>query len=197
MSKKSRNITINILVEGQTEKNYFTGFKKELDNKFTFKITNMKSGNYSSFVRSFKGTDQIVFIITDLDRAISDNNELNKLYKLIDELYKQNKLNNIFLSYKNFETFLAFNFYPFENNLKNRLCLKDSKDIKNKENIYESIVSHNGCFDNCNKHFTQQDLFYSKIDNTKGIIIKENLYKKHSSLINFKKVCEYISKNRK
>ena len=46
-----RKITINFIVEGQTEEHYLKHFKNEyLDDEFVFKIKNIKNGNYKSFI---------------------------------------------------------------------------------------------------------------------------------------------------
>lgn len=101
-----RKIVIKFIVEGQTEEYYLKHFRSEhLGDEFVFNITNVKNGNYKSFIKiieQYRGTPIPIFVVADLDRATGDKTELGHLKKLCTSLSYVNKYSNIFLTYKNF-----------------------------------------------------------------------------------------------
>lgn len=189
-----------VLTEGQTEKNYLKELKnKLLDSSFKLEIENICNGNYASFldkIAEYRGMETPILIVVDLDRAANNNVELKYLEKLIDKLIKINKQNNIFLTYPNFETFLSAHFDPFCNNLKDRLGFRNSDEIKSRPDILTKIEQHGGDFENTNKHFNNNNLFYYKEDFSAFLINKNNIRIRQSSLINFIDYCNKIKESR-
>lgn len=189
-----------VLTEGQTEKNYLKELKnKLLDSSFKLEIDNVYNGNYVSFlnkVAEYRGTETPILIVVDLDRASNDDAELKHLKELIDKLVKTNKQNNIFLTYPNFETFLSAHFDPFCNDLKGKLGLRNSDEIKSRTDILDKIENHGGNFKNTKKHLSDNNLFYNKSDFSSGLINKNNIRTKQSSLVNFIDYCNKIKQSR-
>lgn len=194
------SVKIMVLTEGQTEKNYLKELKnKLLDSSFKLEIENICNGNYASFldkIAEYRGMETPILIVVDLDRAANNNVELKYLEKLIDKLIKINKQNNIFLTYPNFETFLSAHFDPFCNNLKDRLGFRNSDEIKSRPDILTKIEQHGGDFENTNKHFNNNNLFYYKEDFSAFLINKNNIRIRQSSLINFIDYCNKIKESR-
>nr|WP_315111692.1 RloB domain-containing protein [uncultured Campylobacter sp.] len=194
-----QKITINFIVEGQTEEYYLKYFKNEhLSDEFVFKIKNVKNGNYTSFIsilEQYRGTSIPVFIVADLDRAANDNAELKHLKKLCAKLSHINKYSNIFLTYKNFETFLSAHFTNSANMCR-VLCI-DSCDIKNNRNIYLSIKSKGGSYENAIKNLNEANICYCKRNFVFPKHLDANkLATKQSSLIILKEYCEFLKNNR-
>lgn len=201
MSKKATRILINIICEGQTEISYMKNFAKNyLDDKIKINFINAKQGNYLSLAKiagRFKATEQIVFVIADLDRLANDKNELKHFEKLISTLKQVSNLCNIFLTYKNYETFLSAHFSPYSNNLPQSLNKNGYDEIKNDDDIYECIKRNGGNFENTQRYFDENNLFYNKINDKFPKLHKDNIQKIQSNLINFIKYCNYIKKIRK
>lgn len=189
-----------VLTEGQTEKNYLKELKnKLLDSSFKLEIENICNGNYASFldkIAEYRGMETPTLIVVDLDRAANDDAELKHLKELIDKLVKINKQNNIFLTYPNFETFLSAHFDPFCNDLKGKLGFRNSDEIKSRTDILDKIENHGGNFKNTKKHFSDNNLFYNKSDFSSGLINKNNIRTKQSSLVNFIDYCNKIKQSR-
>lgn len=194
-----RKITINFIVEGQTEEYYLKHFKNEyLDDEFVFKITNVKNGNYKSFIKiieQYRGTSIPIFVVADLDRATNNTTELEYLKKLCANLGYTNRYSNIFLTYTNFETFLSAH---FKNNADVCSVLGVNRcDIKNNQNIYESIKNKGGSYENTTTNLSKNNICYHKsnfifpkeLDTTKIAL-------KQSSLTFLKEYCEFIKKHR-
>lgn len=194
-----RKITINFIVEGQTEEYYLKHFKNEyLDDEFVFKIKNIKSGNYKSLIdilEQYRGTLMPIFVVTDLDRAAGDKTELGHLKKLCASLSHVNKYSNIFLTYKKFETFLSAHFK--DNTDVCSVLDVDSSDIKNNQNIYQTIKNKGGLYENTVKNLSKNNICYHKsnftfpkeLDTTKIAL-------KQSSLTFLKEYCEFLKKHR-
>ena len=159
-----RKIVINFIVEGQTEEYYLKHFRKEyLGDEFIFKIKNIKNGNYKSFIdilEQYRGTLIPIFVVADLDRAVSNNAELKHLKTLCAKLSHINKYSNIFLTYKNFETFLSAHFANGAD-----ICTVldiDRCDIKSNQNIYDSIKNNGGCYENAIRNLGEANICYCK-----------------------------------
>lgn len=199
-SNLSTSIKIIVLAEGQTEKNYLKELKnKLLDSSFRLDIEDMHNGNYASFLSKLtelRGTETPILIVVDLDRAADDKVELSYLEELIDKLVKTNKQNNIFLTYRKFETFLSAHFDPFCNNLKDRLGFRNSDEIKSRPDILTKIEQHGGDFENTKKHFNNSNLFCYKKDYSAALIDKNNIRTRQSSFINFIDYCNKIKESR-
>jgi hypothetical protein len=194
-----RKIVIKFIVEGQTEDHYLKHFRSEhLGDEFVFNITNVKNGNYKSFIKiieQYRGTPIPIFVVADLDRAADDKTELGHLKKLCTSLSYVNKYSNIFLTYKNFETFLSAH---FKNNADVCSVLGVNRcDIKNNQNIYESIKNKGGSYKNTTTNLSKNNICYHK---SNFIFPKEldtaKIAAKQSSLICLKEYCEFIKKHR-
>ncbi|MCZ6116577.1 RloB domain-containing protein [Campylobacter ureolyticus] len=195
MSKIRPKKKIVVITEGQTEENYLRGFYNEyLINDFSFEFINSKSGNYSAInkkIKKYQGTEQIIFVVADLDR-LDDKKELPSFEKMIKTLTYVNELCNIFLSYRNFETFLLAHFLPKSTNLVNALHKNGTDDIKNDKDIYNCIKRNNGCYENTIKNLNQNNICYKKTNRNFPQLDKTKITLTQSSLINLKSYCEFI-----
>lgn len=195
MSKIRPKKKIVVITEGQTEENYLRGFYNEyLINVFSFEFINSKSGNYSAInkkIKKYQGTEQIIFVVADLDR-LDDKKELPSFEKMIKPLTYVNELCNIFLSYRNFETFLLAHFLPKSTNLVNALHKNGTDDIKNDKDIYNCIKRNNGCYENTIKNLNQNNICYKKTNRNFPQLDKTKITLTQSSLINLKSYCEFI-----
>nr|DAJ62095.1 MAG TPA: RloB-like protein [Caudoviricetes sp.] len=195
MSKIRPKKKIVVITEGQTEENYLRGFYNEyLINDFSFEFINSKSGNYSAInkkIKKYQGTEQIIFVVADLDR-LDDKKELPSFEKMIKTLTYVNELCNIFLSYRNFETFLLAHFLPKSTNLVNALHKNGTDDIKNDKDIYNCIKRNNGCYENTIKILNQNNICYKKTNRNFPQLDKTKITLTQSSLINLKSYCEFI-----
>lgn len=194
-----QKITIKFIVEGQTEEYYLKHFKNEhLSDEFVFEIKNIKNGNYKSFIdilEQYRGTPIPVFVVADLDRAVNNNAELKYLKTLCTKLSYINKYSNIFLTYQNFETFLSAHFANSADICK--VLDIDRCNIKNNQNIYDSIKNNGGCYENAIRNLSETNICYCK----RNFIFPKQLdtnkiTAKQSSLIILKKYCEFLKNNR-
>lgn len=100
-------IRVKFLVEGATEKFYFKELLRDEGYSLHLDIDDINGGGYFAFTREItknKSLYDIVIVIADLDRASTHIGEKEKLSDLIILLEKLNIKNNIFLTYKNIET---------------------------------------------------------------------------------------------
>lgn len=196
MIKRKRVISIKYLVEGQTELNYIKDFvKEELGDDFKFSYENVKNGNYLSFEKILhraKGTNNIYFVIVDLDR-VKDSKEIQHLLRMIQACEFTSNFCNVFLSYKNFEIFLKSHFDNCKSLTEKLQC--DHDDIKSNQNIYQTIKNKGGRYENTIKNLSKDNLCYCKITSKNTKLDKNKLMLKQSGLINFKSYCEYIKNN--
>lgn len=195
MSKIKPRRKIVVITEGQTEENYLRGFCSEyLSSDFSFEFINSKSGNYSAInkkIKKYQGTEQIIFVVADLDR-LDDKKEFQSFEKMIKTLTYVNELCNIFLSYRNFETFLLAHFLPKSTNLVNALHKNGTDDIKNDKDIYNCIKRNHGCYENTIKNLNQNNICYKKTNRNFPKLDKTKITLTQSSLINLKSYCEFI-----
>ncbi|MBQ9292365.1 MAG: hypothetical protein IJ211_03760 [Campylobacter sp.] len=204
-NKRLPKILIRIIVEGFTERNYINGLKNNyLSDDFKLDIFNVRTGNYSEIYRKlkeFQGIEIPVLIVADLDRAADDKNELKYLEKLIGKMQQPQNgtFNNIFLTYKNFETFLSANFIPFAKNYPKNLGNYTLQELKNKEDLYDLIKRNNGSFENAKSYFNNKinNLCFNKIDKKRAKFDKEKIHLEQSSFVNFIEYCNYIKSSRK
>lgn len=179
-------IKIKFLVEGPTEKYYFTDLLKDIGYKIHIDIDEISGGGYFSFTRELqknKSIYDIVFIVTDLDRTTTHSGEKDRLKELIVLLEKLNLKNNIFLTYKNIETWQKATIPYKVNDLTSELGYTGSS--KGKEDIYRRIKEKGGDFRLGITKFKETNLYYNKKDFNKGIIIDENISEIQSNLIYF------------
>lgn len=179
-------VKIAFLVEGNTEEFYFKEFLKSEGYSLHLDIENINGGGYFAFTREIsknKSLYDIIVVIADLDRATAHNGEKEKLSDLITLLEKLNIKNNIFLTYKNIETWQTATL-PYK--------IKDlSADLgysgtsKGKEDIFQRLSSKGATFEIGRKKFRKENLYYIKDSLEKGIINEENISKVQSNLIYF------------
>ena len=200
MSKIKPRIKIEVIVEGMTEENYLKEFTKDSFNDETLKFNfhNVKGGSYHSIakkIRSFKGlSDSTIFIVTDIDRLVSDENEFSSFNTMLKEL-NEFKYSFAFITYPNFEGFLSSHFNPYENNILKRLKLKSKDELKSKKDIYRHIVRNGGNFDNIFKRYKEENLCCYKREN-KTIFDKSKIRLEQSSFVCFIEYCNGL-KNKK
>lgn len=197
MTKKPK-IKITILTEGKIEKSYLQKFKNEhLGDEFVFKFENLKSGNYSEFstkLEEYRGTENIIFVVVDLDRAVNNTVELENLKQMCQKIKYINEKCNIFLTYENFETFLSAHFDKCSD-----ICQYlniDKKDIKNDENIYEKIIRNKGKYENTLQNLSKENLCYCKSDFQHTELDTNKISFKQSGLMLLKEYCELLSKKK-
>ena len=125
----------------------------------------------------------IVIVIADLDRAVIHFGEKEKLIELISLLEKLNIKNNIFLTYKNIETWQIATLPYKTNDL--TLELGYSGKSKGKEDIFQRLKDKGAKFEIGEKKFKLENLFYIKQELEKGKFKEENISKNQSNLIYF------------
>ena len=185
-------IKIKFLVEGITEKYYFDNFLKECGYKIHIDMDKIDGGGYFAFTREIqknKSIYDVIIIIADLDRVSIHSGEKEKLNELINLLEKLNLKNNIFLTYKNIETWQIATLPVKVNNLSTFLGYSNSS--KGKEDIYKRLKEKGADFKIAIPKFKQNNLYYSKSDFEKGVINIENTVKTQSNLIYF---LDYLEK---
>lgn len=184
MSKKKLKTTekITIICEGESEESYIRGLLTEfklLTNNI--EITRIDGGGYSSarnYLMKNKKIINIALVVMDLDRCSSVSNEKNKLKSLILLLEHLNDKNNIFLTYPNFEAWIAACLNCNESGLA-------KKGYKKGNGVYKFIRNNGGSYENALKIFENDGLYYEKKSVNKGIYYEENIKNKHSSLYYF------------
>ncbi|WP_443863161.1 hypothetical protein [Fusobacterium ulcerans] len=197
-------VKIKFLVEGKTEFYYFKNLLMELhykyhiddykyhidDYKYHIDVKDITGGGYKTFADDIEkngSTYDIVIIIADLDRAEAHSHEIPALERLIRILEKANIKNNIFLTYKNIESWFLETIPVAINNLHRELGYNDS--LKGKSDIYQKLKIKNSDFDLGKSKFPINNLYYLKQDFYTGKTNRENISKKQSNLIYFK---EYL-----
>lgn len=176
-------IRIKFLVEGATEKFYFKELLKDEGYSLHLDIDNINGGGYFAFTRELnknKSLYDIVIIIADLDRASAHTGEKEKLFDLIALLEKLNIKNNIFLTYKNIETWQIATLPYKVNDLASELGY--SGKSKGKEDIYQRLVAKGAIYTIAKKKFKENNLYYLKKGLNKGIFKEENIMKLQSNL---------------
>ncbi|KAB0611216.1 RloB domain-containing protein [Campylobacter hyointestinalis] len=201
MSKTKPRIRIEVIVEGMTEENYLKEFTKDrdkFDETLRFNFHNVKGGSYHSItkrIRSFKGLSEVtIFIVTDMDRLVNDENELNSFKIMLKEL-NEFRYSFAFITYPNFEGFLSSHFDPYENNILNRLNLNSKAELKSKRDIYNHILKNDGSFNNIFKRYRKENLCCYKREN-KTTFDKSKIRLEQSSFIYFIEYCDDL-KNKK
>lgn len=183
-------VKIKFLVEGKTEFYYFKNLLMELHYKYHIDVKDITGGGYKTFADDIEkngSTYDIVIIIADLDRAEAHSHEIPALERLIRILEKANIKNNIFLTYKNIESWFLETIPVAINNLHRELGYNNS--LKGKSDIYQKLKIKNSDFDLGKSKFPMNNLYYLKQDFYAGKTNRENISKKQSNLIYFK---EYL-----
>lgn len=118
-----------------------------------------------------------------MDRASTHIGEKEKLSDLIILLEKLNIKNNIFLTYKNIETWQIATLPYKVNDLSSELGY--SGKSKGKEDIYQRLVDKGAIYTIAKTKFKESNLYYLKKELTKGTFNDENIAKTQSNLIYF------------
>lgn len=179
-------IRVKFLVEGATEKFYFKELLRDEGYSLHLDIDDINGGGYFAFTREItknKSLYDIVIVIADLDRASTHIGEKEKLSDLIILLEKLNIKNNIFLTYKNIETWQVATLPYKVNNLSSELGY--SGKTKGKEDIYQRLVDKGAIYTIAKTKFKESNLYYLKKELVKGIFNEENIVKTQSNLIYF------------
>ena len=179
-------IRVKFLVEGATEKFYFKELLRDEGYSLHLDIDDINGGGYFAFTREItknKSLYDIVIVIADLDRASTHVGEKEKLSDLIILLEKLNIKNNIFLIYKNIETWQVATLPYKVNNLSSELGY--SGKTKGKEDIYQRLVDKGAIYTIAKTKFKESNLYYLKKELVKGIFNEENIVKTQSNLIYF------------
>lgn len=179
-------IRVKFLVEGATEKFYFKELLKDEGYSLHLDIDDINGGGYFAFTREItknKSLYDIVIVIADLDRASTHIGEKEKLSDLIILLEKLNIKNNIFLTYKNIETWQVATLPYKVNDLSSELGY--SGKTKGKEDIYQRLVDKGAIYTIAKTKFKESNLYYLKKELVKGIFNEENIVKTQSNLIYF------------
>ncbi|MGK4199844.1 hypothetical protein [Fusobacterium sp. HC1336] len=179
-------IRVKFLVEGATEKFYFKELLRDEGYSLHLDIDDINGGGYFAFTREItknKSLYDIVIVIADLDRASTHIGEKEKLSDLIILLEKLNIKNNIFLTYKNIETWQVATLPYKVNNLSSELGY--SGKTKGKEDIYQRLVDKGAIYTIAETKFKESNLYYLKKELVKGIFNEENIVKTQSNLIYF------------
>lgn len=190
---KKRNIKttekILIICEGETEEQYTKNLLKEfklLTNNINFH--NLKSGSYQGAENYLKKNSQVINIalfIMDLDRCTSVQNEKKKLKSLIKTLEKINIKNNIFLTYNNFENWVAASINKNINEL-------TGLHYKKGNGVFKFITQNEGSFYNGKKYFENKKLYYEKKEFKKGVYNENFIKSEQSSLYYFLEYMELL-----
>lgn len=179
-------IRVKFLVEGATEKFYFKELLRDEGYSLHLDIDDINGGGYFAFTREItknKSLYDIVIVIADLDRASTHVGEKEKLSDLIILLEKLNIKNNIFLTYKNIETWQVATLPYKVNDLSSELGY--SGKTKGKEDIYQRLVDKGAIYTIAKTKFKESNLYYLKKELVKGIFNEENIVKTQSNLIYF------------
>lgn len=179
-------------MEGITEKFYFKELLKFKEYSIHLDIDDIGGGGYFTFTREItknKSLYDIIIVIADLDRATLRSGEKEKLAELISLLEKLNIRNNIFLTYKNIETWQTVTLLYKINNLSFELGY--SGKSKGKEDIFQRLMDKGAKFEIGERKFKLENLYYTKQNLEKGKIKEENISKTQSNLIYF---LEYLRK---
>lgn len=108
--KKRLQGEIAIICEGETEQAYIRDITR---GGTKIRVLNARGGGYERMrvlLPKYKNLYEVILVVCDLDRAFDDDGkvvEVKRLDRLITELQKIDKRNNIFLSYKNIEFWIA------------------------------------------------------------------------------------------
>lgn len=179
-------IRVKFLVEGATEKFYFKELLRDEGYSLHLDIDDINGGGYFAFTREItknKSLYDIVIVIADLDRASTHIGEKEKLSDLIILLEKLNIKNNIFLTYKNIETWQVATLSYKVNDLSSELGY--SGKTKGKEDIYQRLVDKGAIYTIAKTKFKESNLYYLKKELVKDIFNEENIVKTQSNLIYF------------
>ncbi|WP_221373526.1 RloB domain-containing protein [Clostridium perfringens] len=211
--KREQQKNIILYVEGDTEKNYFSEFKKREKEKLKIsieKIDNMGGGGYSNFLEKLKKSAPeygylAIFIIIDLDK-INNPGEKKKLEELINYCKTKNKQKSIphFLigTNEDFEYFACCHCDNYNNSdvkkfVTQNLPYRTVEELKADKNVFYVLNRDGRSYEIANKKFSKKgNKFYIFNDYSfqkasmdikiKNILINEEaLTCKHSNIHQF------------
>lgn len=167
MSQIARNLrqpiqNILVFVEGDTEENYFKGFRQQNKNniKLSFKPSNMDGGGYKNFLNKIRKESTkgyiAFFIIIDLDKVQSDSTSFNELFSYCTKKNREKNQIPYFLigSNKDFEFFACCHCpkYKISKDTKSYIekdfNFKDLNKFKSDTKIYEFLNRDSRRFEN-------------------------------------------------
>jgi hypothetical protein len=193
--KKELKTKITFLVEGEkTERYIIPGMfdVAEYKNIGSYKIEPFKGGSYSEITHWLERNNEVVdvvLVVCDLDRASNHTGAGNKaekkaLKKAIDCSEGLNIKNNFFLTYPNFEEWLAAGLEVRREHLYKALNYKSTSECKSDPKLLERYKKKNGDFAKAKKYFSRRKLlFYTKRNcSENGKIVDKNIDKIQSNL---------------
>ncbi len=204
---RNNKLIFKVFCEGDTEYNYFEGFRKKNNLNLALRPINMDGGGYSNFLSEIKkdGSFNSIakFIIIDGDRASAEKGEKDKLKELIDYCILQNDKGDtphiLIINYPDFE-YLAclhspkFNKQNINNFIKSEYNYKSVNDFKADQKVFEKLNTKSNSYFTMLKNVSSKFAFISnKIDVKKSkflINVKtekklENIGKRGSNINDF------------
>lgn len=152
MSRKSKQ-RLKLLVEGDTEENYIKGLKNNPDVKLSIKPVNMHGGGYTNFLNQLRKESPLgfiaIFILIDLDKAIEEEKQLQKLINYCNVKSKTSKIPYILIgTNKDFEFFACCHCPNYKNRNTNQYIIKtfgykDVNKFKADAKIYNFLNKDN------------------------------------------------------
>lgn len=167
MSQIARNFrqpiqNILVFVEGDTEENYFKGFRQHKKNniKLSFKPSNMDGGGYKNFLNKIRKESSkgyiAFFIIIDLDKVQSDSANFNELLAYCRKKNSEKNQIPYFLigTNKDFEFFACCHCSKYKiskdtkSYIEKDLNFKDLNKFKSDSKVYEFLNRDGRSFEN-------------------------------------------------
>lgn len=189
MSRRPKNrklkTTEKIIVfcEGETEESYLRNILND-NNLMTdnIKFENLKGGSYQNvniLIEKNAKLIDVAIVVMDLDRCTSVPNEKKKLKKLITTLEKLNIKNNIFLTYNNFENWVAAC-------INKEVSELEALNYKKGNGVYKFINDYKGSFEKGIEYFKNKEVYFIKNNlNSKGVYNEDRINEENSSLYYF------------
>lgn len=191
LPKRTTQTKMTFLVEGPTEKYYFTELLKSLRYSDKIVIETVGGGGYISFQHYFQKNQDMIdicVIITDLDRAVDSHSEKQTLQRIITGIEKENPKSIFFLTNENIETWLDATL-PDGKSFKNLKISKGDKDV------FKKLASQGGSMNQAEYIFKLQKMYYHKNDFAKkGYILAEYIHLKQSNLALFQEFLQFHGK---
>lgn len=145
-------LKVQLLLEGDTELNYFKKLKKYRNPDITYKEFPLDGGGYGSFLKEIKklsDTGYVAkFVILDYDRVLQNTGEWNNFVKIKEYCDMKNKNGRIpyFLiaSNYNFEYFACLHSEEYRNGdckkmITDKFGYRSINDFKKDEKVYEFL----------------------------------------------------------
>lgn len=153
MSKACNKLTLKktllVLCEGQTEYNYYDHYRKNKSFSFSFRPVDVAGGGYTKMLKAIKqSSPQGViarFILLDMDRYFSHQDEQQVLGQIISYIQIQNKNGNpifLVLSNPDFDEFVLLHDRLYTGNKNTYLPTvnyQSINDLKSDEKVYEKF----------------------------------------------------------